>query len=153
LASSSDDEHSGLYLRLIMPHQALLDERSNTENIIEVELRSADKTSSGQVNVILFSKRDRVWRGSIRGIIGLSATILSVFIPVAHFLLVPLGLVLTPIIATSSYRTKVLILSGSGLCPGCGANFNITWRKAIFPFTDVCDKCVRLVTVSEIRPA
>ena len=130
-------------------HQSRANYPISAEVIVSIELRASEKVCSGQVVVKSFSKKDRYRRSIVRWGIGLGATIISAFVPVAHFITVPLGLILTPFVAISSFRTTGLILRGEGFCPGCAAKFNITRRRAIFPFRDVCEKCVRSVTISQ----
>jgi uncharacterized membrane protein len=117
-----------------------------------ITLKANNQSSTGHVEVLEFSETARIKRGSVALILGLLLTTASVFVPVLHIFLVPLGLIITIFISRSRFKTAALILSGQGTCPACQAPFRIMKRKYVIPFSDICEKCSRNIGISsEIR--
>ncbi|MFI5279228.1 MAG: hypothetical protein ACHQU1_01935 [Gemmatimonadales bacterium] len=74
--------------------------------------------------------------------------IVAVFIPVAHFILVPLCLVAAFVTLIVRAGTSVLVRSASGTCPDCGTAQQLdvsgTWR---LPKDVTCRNCHRRLTL------
>ncbi len=49
------------------------------------------------------------------------AAVVSVFIPIAHFVLVPACLIGAALVLVSRLRTRALVVRAHGRCPDCGA--------------------------------
>lgn len=113
-----------------------------------ITLSSNTQFSKGQVEVLEFSETARIKRGTVALVLGLLLTAISVFVPVLHIFLVPIGLIITILISRSRFKTSALILSGEGTCPACSAPFRIMKRKYLFPFSDICEKCSRNIGIS-----
>jgi hypothetical protein len=116
-----------------------------------ITLQVNDQRAQGSVDIQEFSEKMRFKRGMLALALGLTLTAASVFIPVLHFFLVPLGLIITASISISRFKTAALIISGEGSCPICNARFRIMKRKSAFPFSDICEGCSRSVVI-EILP-
>lgn len=103
------------------------------------------------VRVELFDRVAR-WRRSLRGLLQCwGASILSIFIPVAHFFLVP-GFFVAGIVLFFRRRTaEVVVRSMQGRCPDCGADqaFDAPARWAP-DFTVDCRQCHRRLRVSSL---
>jgi hypothetical protein len=108
-------------------------------------LQANNQSSPGKIDVLEFSDGMRIKRGSIALLLGV---ILSVFVPVLHILLVPLGLIITIFISRSRFKTSAIILSGEGTCPACDGPFRIMKRAYNLPFGDICEKCSRNVSIT-----
>ena len=75
-------------------------------------------------------------------------TAVTALIPILHFIIVPLMLILTFIIVAASLRKSKIIESGAGTCPYCNAPFRVCTRRLKVPFGDVCESCHRRVVVA-----
>jgi hypothetical protein len=111
-------------------------------------LQANNQSSPGKIDVLEFSDGMRIKRGSIALLLGVILTGISVFVPVLHILLVPLGLIITIFISRSRFKTSAIILSGEGTCPACDGPFRIMKRAYNLPFGDICEKCSRNVSIT-----
>ena len=72
--------------------------------------------------------------------LGLAA--LSVFLPIAHFVLVPGFLIAAPIFAFRRLRQRASIVSLGGTCPRCGEARTFEAKGALGPgFKTTCPVC------------
>jgi hypothetical protein len=80
----------------------------------------AGVSRAGTLQLQVFSERERGLRAlKILGILwGLA--VVTVFIPVAHFVLVPGFLIAGPVMAVQRYRTGESVEGATGVCPTCG---------------------------------
>lgn len=118
-----------------------------------IELYVADdKVADGSLTLQDLSVAKRFRRAAFRGGLVLIASIFCILIPLLHFIVVPLGLLLSFIIFSNVYRTDKVILHGDGKCPACGADFRILARKFSENFSDVCEKCQRQVKIMLKKP-
>lgn len=67
--------------------------------------------------------------------------ILSVAIPIAHFVLVPVFFLAGPIAALIIFSRESAILGGVGTCPDCNEIFDISKSKPQKSMKDVCSCC------------
>ena len=77
----------------------------------------------------------------------LAVTALCVCIPGAHFVLVPLGFLLTPVMV---YRTAMLttkIVGSSVSCPQCGHEIAILTSRERYPMYENCHSCRREIKI------
>lgn len=80
----------------------------------------------------------------------LALTILCVAIPGAHFILVPLGLlVVTPGMTVYAWRVRTKIVSAKIECPKCNAALNVLTTQEQYPFYENCPSCHRQVTLTQ----
>lgn len=113
----------------------------------KVSLCFSEQRSEGEVLVLKRNRSETLKSAIISALIMLLVTIVMAFIPLAHFILVPLGLIATVIIFVAESNKSEKILSGSGTCPACKKEFKIMSRNYRFPFADPCSECSRLVRV------
>jgi hypothetical protein len=73
--------------------------------------------------------------------------LLSVFVPILHFVLVPLFFVIGVVVFIANLRAAKSIARGEGSCPYCSVPFRIFPRPYRLPFSDVCEGCRRSVTI------
>jgi hypothetical protein len=99
------------------------------------------KRTAGQVRFQHWARSARLGRATkvLAALWGLA--VLSVAIPVAHFLLVPAFLIAGPIAAFRRLRQESGILGGEGVCPACGVQMVIEAHADEWPFFDVCQAC------------
>lgn len=81
--------------------------------------------SDGTLHVRLFSGRDRLVRAL--GMLGLMwlLAVISIAIPIAHFVLVPALLIAGPVAAFMRYRVTEQYERVTGACPTCGSGVSI----------------------------
>jgi len=96
---------------------------SKTEAII---IRGNDSEASVAVlHSCSFSSAERLSRaGKLLGIAWLLALI-TAFIPIAHFFLVPLFLIAGPVMAVMKYKLETVLEKAHGVCPECSKAVDI----------------------------
>ena len=107
-----------------------------------VVVRSRDGiTSPGKVFIQTWIRAERLKRSlKFLGYSWLFA-VLSVFLPIAHFILVPGFLLAGPIAAYFVYHQESVVLGGESLCPKCGKSFAIVRGPNKWPWEDYCSGC------------
>lgn len=81
---------------------------------------NAGKVRAGTLHFLRFSDKERALRAlRILGIMWALA-LLTAFIPIAHFVLVPGFLVAGPVMAVMRYRVTEDMNAATGECPTCG---------------------------------
>lgn len=85
-----------------------------------LEFRGNDgAVGRGELHTSVLTSGDRFKR-TARGVaITLGFGVLAVFIPVFHWVLVPIFLVAVPVVGVYMYRTRTLVEKGVGECPAC----------------------------------
>ena len=116
-----------------------------------VELVCKEQSGSGEIAVSTPAASQRIGKAVLLGSVMLLATVLSAFIPMVHFVAVPLLFVSTILVVVFSLQSREYIDSGTGSCPACNALFRIRRRRFSLPFSDVCSQCGRQVMVREPR--
>ena len=112
------------------------------------ELVYHDKSSAASVSVKGHGKRDRVRRAVAAWAGCWGAAIAAVFLPVLHFVLVPLLILAGPIMALSQLGQRITVVEVEGPCPACGARVHETPRRdARTPIDLRCAGCRRALTV------
>jgi hypothetical protein len=114
----------------------------SSENKVPVTVRSiSSEPVSVAISLRQLSKHERVVL-SLKGLglfWGLAA--LSVFIPVMHFILVPMFLLLGPLIAYLNYQKTVFLGDTVVTCPNCSERLHLKNGTARWPHEEVCGKC------------
>jgi hypothetical protein len=75
--------------------------------------------------------------------------ILTIAVPIAHFVLVPGFLIAGPIAFLVIFNREDAILGGVGTCPDCQQTFDIAKSKVEWPLKDVCSHCYHHVTITK----
>ncbi len=114
-----------------------------------VALTAARKRSAGEVRIEHWTRAQRLLRAAKRWGFLWALAVVSVLIPVAHFVLVPGFLVAGPISAVARYRQKSGVIRGEGPCPNCGARLTIEARADSWPFYESCQTCSERVWVEK----
>jgi hypothetical protein len=82
----------------------------------------------------------------------LGAAVVCVFIPIAHFVLVPACLVGAVVVLISRLRARALVVRAHGVCPDCGTEQDLDvlgpWRGTVRSLA--CRACHRGL---ELRPS
>ena len=113
-------------------------------------LSDAGKESKGEVFVQAFPPRERLFRALKFLGLGWGAAVVAVFIPLLHFVLVPLFLILGPVAAVWAYGQASVVLGGLGLCPNCGASLPIERGPDRWPLDDLCTQCRERVKIEKM---
>lgn len=108
-----------------------------------VRVTCSDKHCDGTIEVKYFSRELRMEKAIKTGLICLVAAVLCIFIPVAHFILVPSGLILTPILALRQFRMTNEIVSESCRCAACGGELTRLSSRELYPLYETCLSCKR----------
>ncbi len=108
-------------------------------------------TIPGKILVTQFSSRERMTRAlKVLGVCWLLAGV-TVFIPIAHFFLVPGFLIAGPIAGVYRYRALEQIDGIEGECPACGRHVEIAAESGErLPLWKYCPECNGAVRIGDI---
>ncbi len=106
--------------------------------------------SSGVVYYKEWSAQEKLRRGGKTLGILWGLAVISVFIPIAHFVLVPLFLIAGPIGFAFVFNSENSILGGIAPCPDCKQEFDIVKSKVEWPQKDICSHCRHSVIINKI---
>lgn len=112
--------------------------------------RAKAKTTDGEIRVQFWNKRERMARALKWGGLCWLASLVSVILPLAHFILVPGFFLAGPAVAFFLMRQESVILGGEGKCPRCEEVLPIVRSSYRFPLSDLCTRCQ---TPVDIEPA
>lgn len=114
---------------------------------VTVQGKTVERQTDGQVFLLEYDKDERILRTLKSLGIGWGAAILSILIPLLHFVLVPLLLVGGVAWAIYTFQQKVVRLGGITTCPKCGTDFSIIAGSATWPIQDICSGCQESVEI------
>ena len=108
-----------------------------------IQLKDNDgKTAAGLLFTTCYAAGDRLKRALLRLLGFWLAAGLAVFIPIAHFVLVPGFLIAGPVLAYLTYQQKQARDHAEGQCPVCQAEVNIKLEaKDEIPKWSYCPAC------------
>jgi hypothetical protein len=124
--------------------EAIRQEGERTEVRI---ILNEDKSSEGEVFLKRWSDRQRNWRATKILLQMWGLALLSVFVPLAHFVLVPLFLLIGLVMYPIMLGQKSTVLGGVGACPNCDKRFEIIRCPEKWPLEDICNHCNRHVKI------
>lgn len=104
-------------------------------------------TTHGELRVQEWNKRERILRALKFGGACLGLAIVSIILPLLHFVLVPGLLLAGPIVAFFVLRQEAVVLGGKGTCPYCKKTMKIVRSAPRFPISDMCEHCHKSVTI------
>ena len=106
-----------------------------------VWIESLGKRASGAVEVRAWSGRSRLVRGA--KVLGAcwALALVSLLVPAAHFVLVPVFLLAGPIGALIVGGQRSTVLGGEGACPECGERVRVGASAEEWPLHDACARC------------
>jgi len=113
-----------------------------------VTATSSEETTTGELLAVEFGSRERWKRAVVTALKCLGCTLVCLFIPGAHFILVPLGLLLTPVVAFIIWRVRTKILSAKVTCPKCGGTVQVLTMQERYPLYETCAACHREVSIT-----
>ena len=100
-----------------------------------------DQKGFGTVELQRWDKKERTMRAlkTLGGCWGLA--IFCIFLPIIHFIMVPLLILAGPIVAGWIYNQEQVILGGKGECPNCHKEIEIVRTAVKWPISDLCNHC------------
>jgi len=109
----------------------------------------SDRTTDASIRIRSFDRAERLRRAATGLAIWWGAAIASVFIPVAHFFLVPGFFLFGLFAAARRLRTPDIIAAAHGTCPDCGAEQDLDILGPWSESRDVtCRECHRSLRLS-----
>lgn len=106
-------------------------------------------SSAGIAYIRSWSPKQRIIRALLTLLAVWIVAALAVLIPILHFILVPLLLLLGPIIASIVYTKKSAVIGGDGVCPACKEKFEVASSRDSWPLSDICSHCSERVKISK----
>ena len=113
----------------------------------QVLLCYEEKTSLGSINIISWSKSQRSKRCVLFWTASWVAALIAVFIPLAHFFLVPAFFILGPVLGLRQLQITKQITGGTASCPACASDLKIEKCSYKWPLEELCTNCRRNITI------
>jgi len=96
----------------------------------------------GTLHSLVYSSGERTGRALKMLAIAWLLAGITLFIPIAHFFLVPIFVIAGPVMAWSRYRAEVVPEKVTGICPECGEEITIDLDPSDkLPKWSYCPKC------------
>ena len=102
---------------------------------------TAGETSAAEISAKVLRSDERYLRSVKALAFSWIAAGVSIAIPVMHFVLVPLFLILGPILAFLAFKKTHSLAEAKLLCPHCKTKFTLKPAAVEWPLKDVCPKC------------
>ena len=118
---------------------------SSTEQF-QIKIHTNQQKEGGaNVSIQTLSNRDR-WKATLK-LLGIlwGLALASLFVPLAHWVLVPGFLLAGPIAAFFTFRTERHLLAGTLSCPLCEEAIGYKRQSAHWPVGMTCPKCRNLL--------
>ncbi len=104
--------------------------------------------AEGMLSLTSYSAADRTQRAVVALVVCLGGAGVAVFIPIAHFFLVPALLVAGPVLFYNRYRQAEALEKVDGTCPRCGEQVTIAMESndklPKWTYCPACDGAVEL---------
>ncbi|MDG0817374.1 hypothetical protein [Bdellovibrio svalbardensis] len=110
---------------------------------------SDERRSDGFVYIETFNQTQKMQVALRKLALFWGLAILSILIPVFHFVLVPLFFALGFFFAHRGYKSEGQVLSGSTTCPHCHTEVVVRKAELNWPITEICQGCARVVRIEK----
>jgi len=110
---------------------------------------SDERRSDGFVIIQTFNKAQRTQVALKKLAIFWGLAIISILIPVFHFVLVPLFFCLGFFFAHRGYKSEGEVLSGTTTCSHCNTEIIVKKAELNWPITEICQGCARVVRIEK----
>lgn len=120
-------------------------ENEQGEKVLILANVNDERRSEGFVYIHHFSPPERMTQALKKLGLFWGIALVSVLIPVFHFVLVPLFLILGIFFAHRSYKSEGRILSGETRCPHCQTEVQVKPAELQWPISEICQNCARVV--------
>ena len=117
---------------------------------VEVKTWDGKATQPGKISVESWNKSQRTKRALKTLGMGWGLAVISVFLPAAHFILVPSFLLGSPVAAYFVSKQGSVVLGGESICPYCLKPLAIAKGSEKWPLEDVCTACQNHVLINKI---
>ncbi|MFS4457971.1 hypothetical protein [Bdellovibrio sp. HCB2-146] len=107
-----------------------------------------DRNTEGFLEVHLFSPREKLQQSLKKLALFWAIALVSVLIPVFHFVLVPLFFFLGIFFAYRSSKSDGQVLGGRSTCPHCQKEVAIKRAELQWPLSEICQNCTRVLRIS-----
>ena len=108
---------------------------------------SDDRRSEGYVTVEYFNPAGRMRQALKKLAIFWGVALVSILLPIVHFVTVPLFFGLGIFFAYRSYKSEGRVIEGLTRCPHCEKEVPIKPAELQWPLTEICQNCVRVVRI------
>lgn len=120
----------------------------STTKIQAIANSNFDKIEYGTAEIRSFSPREILQKSIKQLAMFWGLAIVSVLLPVVHFVLVPLFFFMGAYLAIRARKVKQEILSGSVNCPQCKQPVTIKKSPFLDEHTEICQNCTSVVKIS-----
>jgi hypothetical protein len=104
-----------------------------------------DKTFDLDIPGHIYSPKDKAQR-ALKGLFGFwGLAAVSILLPVAHFVLVPVFFILAPIVAYIRYQADVVLEAVEMTCPECAQKAKFSKNSGSWPLHAPCPLCLNRV--------
>lgn len=146
------------YEKMDRPHRAYLLKRHlnvtqpevpvSTETAAVFATTGDERRGPGQIALYRFSKQEILFNSLKKLALFWGLAVVSVFIPVMHFFLVPGFFLLGIFVFFRTFRAKAKVLHGFVACPHCHHEIRIPAGLIDWPLKEICQNCVNTVRIS-----
>lgn len=127
------------------------------QQVEAITIKGAASSSVGELHTRSFTPWERMVQAGKVLAVAWSLALITVFIPIAHFVLVPLFLVAGPVMALMKYRVETVAEKAHGVCPECEQAVDIALdpadRLPKWTYCPACNKPVQLMYHGGPTPA
>jgi len=117
---------------------------------IEIEANVSDeRREPGYVMVKYFSPPEKMTQALKKLGLFWGIALVSVLIPVFHFVLVPLFFFLGIFFGYRSYKSEGRVLGGETHCPHCKNEVKVKPAELQWPVSEICQNCARVVRMEK----
>ena len=117
---------------------------------LDLQVKVDDLVTTGWVERRDLSKEERVARGMRIFGIFFGAAFLCVFVPVLHFILPPLSLIIGTILAINEYNGRSEVMRGEITCPNCKKVMEMPKETEEWPLSKRCTGCSFNLTIDKV---
>jgi hypothetical protein len=118
-------------------------------NVIVKSRADLDKQSESTVEVVPLTKGSRLGRGLRALAICWGIAIFCILIPILHFVLVPLFLLIGILMFVQQYGQKYFFIAGAIQCPSCQTELKPSNGAFDWPKREICSHCRADLTLNE----
>ncbi|WP_413944560.1 hypothetical protein [Bdellovibrio sp. HCB-162] len=109
-----------------------------------------ERRTDGIVYIKHFSPPERMSQALKKLALFWGIALVSVLIPVFHFVTVPLFFFLGLFFARRTYKSEGRVLSGETRCPHCQTEVKVKPAELQWPITEICQNCARVVRIERV---
>ena len=103
----------------------------------------------GSLLVREFSEQERITRAVVLGIAWIFGTGMCRLIPVFHYVLVPAGMIATPLVVYFVYRHTGSVVGGDVRCPQCAHSLRVFAIIERYPIQRRCMGCKCIIRITQ----